>query len=417
MRIFANNEFNMDIIKEILNTYYLATDIPIFFMNELGNVFCSANEKPKFCKLFEEFTQDSCPCSQSHLYASKQSEVLGDSYVFFCPAGLIHYTVSVVQNKIFRGAFIAGPILMNYPDEIMVDGIIQKYAFSISDRADILFSLKLIPVIDPSKVHYLSKLLFYVVSNFLDEEKGFLYKRREKSLQQSHISNVIQNMKSQQDKSLYPYESEKELLTKIKHGDIIGAKSILNDIIGEIFFTSGGSIEDIKKYIIELCALLSRAAIEDGANSHKVFNLKNNYMDRLHNLNTLEDVSYWTINILNSFTDSVFNLGESKYSKLMKKALVYINNHYNKHITLDEVANLIHLSSSYFSSLFKREVGVNFSKYLNQVRIEESKKLLKDTDYSILQIAMEVGFEDQSYFTKVFKNNVGITPKEFRRDK
>ena len=79
------------------------------------------------------------------------------------------------------------------------------------------------------------------------------------------------------------------------------------------------------------------------------------------------------------------------------------------------MAHLLHLSSSYFSSLFKKETGVNFSTYLSQVRIEESKKLLKNTNYTIMQIAMEVGFEDQSYFTKVFKNNTGLTPKEFRR--
>lgn len=209
MKIYNNNKLNFDIIKGILDTYYFSTDISVFFINDLGNVLCSSNDKARFCKIFEDHMRDMCPCSQSHLFASKQSEVLGDSYVFYCPVGLIHYTVPVIFENIFRGAFIAGPILMNYPDEIMVNGIVQKYGFSLSDRADILLSLKLIPVIDPLKVHHLSKLLFYIVSNFLGKEKDLLYKRQEISNQQSYISEVIQDMKRKQpDKSIYPYEYE-----------------------------------------------------------------------------------------------------------------------------------------------------------------------------------------------------------------
>ena len=200
------------------------------------------------------------------------------------PVGLIHYTVPVIFENIFRGAFIAGPILMNYPDEIMVNGIVQKYGFSLSDRADILLSLKLIPVIDPLKVHHLSKLLFYIVSNFLGKEKDLLYKRQEISNQQSYISEVIQDMKRKQpDKSIYPYEYENKLINKIKNGDVAGGKAIVNDIIGCIFFTSGGNIDDIKKHIIDLCSLLSRALIEGGDRSKKIYRLRSNYIRSLTN--------------------------------------------------------------------------------------------------------------------------------------
>ena len=57
-----------------------------------------------------------------------------------------------------------------------------------------------------------------------------------------------------------------------------------------------------------------------------------------------------------------------------------------------------------------------FSNYLNKIRIEQSKLLLKNTDSSIVEIAMEVGFEDQSYFSKVFKNLTKMTPKQYRQN-
>ena len=64
--------------------------------------------------------------------------------------------------------------------------------------------------------------------------------------------------------------------------------------------------------------------------------------------------------------------------------------------------------------LFKKSTGSSFKEYLNMVRIEESKRLLSNTDFSIIDIAIAVGFEDQSYFSKVFKKFTGLTPKQFR---
>lgn len=112
--------------------------------------------------------------------------------------------------------------------------------------------------------------------------------------------------------------------------------------------------------------------------------------------------------------EKVFKLSTGKNAEIIKSAINYINTNYMKNITLETVADYIHLNPSYFSSLFKKETGMNFSDYLNKVRIEESKKLLKNKNYSILEISIEVGFQDQSYYSKVFKKITGITPKEYR---
>ena len=94
--------------------------------------------------------------------------------------------------------------------------------------------------------------------------------------------------------------------------------------------------------------------------------------------------------MLDSFTQNVFNFNESKNPVLIQKCISYINEHYNEDINLETVANIVHLNPSYFSSIFKKEVGVSFSNYLNKIRIEQSKLLLKKTDSSIVEIALEV---------------------------
>ena len=226
----------------------------------------------------------------------------------------------------------------------------------------------------------------------------------------------IQTIKDEQNVEFYSYETEKELLLKVRNGDVIGAKNILNDMIGRILFASGNNINVIKSKTLELCTLLSRASIDGGADSNTIIDLNSKFLYKISNIKNIEDLSYWVVHMLDSFTQNVFNFNESKNPVLIQKCISYINEHYNEDINLEKVANIVHLNPSYFSSVFKKEVGVSFSNYLNKIRIEQSKLLLKNTDSSIVEIAMEVGFEDQSYFSKVFKNLTKMTPKQYRQN-
>lgn len=98
----------------------------------------------------------------------------------------------------------------------------------------------------------------------------------------------------------------------------------------------------------------------------------------------------------------------------MKKTAEYITGHFSEAITLAEAASFVHMNPSYLSKLFKNVTGMTFTEYLNKVRLEEAKRLLNHTDYSIIDIAVACGFSNQSYFTKVFKKYTGTTPKQYR---
>mgnify|MGYP000954048322 FL=1 len=115
------------------------------------------------------------------------------------------------------------------------------------------------------------------------------------------------------------------------------------------------------------------------------------------------------------FTDLVFDLKEAKHADLIHKALRYIQSNYQGKITLEEVATLVNLSPSYFSKVFKEGMNCSFTSYLNRYRIDQSKLLLKTTAIPLSEIGALVGFEDQSYFTKIFKKNTGMLPGKYRR--
>ena len=84
-------------------------------------------------------------------------------------------------------------------------------------------------------------------------------------------------------------------------------------------------------------------------------------------------------------------------------------------ITLDEIAEHVSMSKSHISKIFNEGMGVSISTYINRTCIERSKRLLKSTTLTIAEIAVLTGFEDQSYYTKQFKAETGLSPKEFRK--
>lgn len=99
---------------------------------------------------------------------------------------------------------------------------------------------------------------------------------------------------------------------------------------------------------------------------------------------------------------------------IILKAITYIRNHYQEGVSLDEVAEQLDITPEYLSTLFNREVGENFTSFLKKFRMSHAKRLLKGTDKKISDIALEVGYSDPKYFSRVFKTEEGISPGEYR---
>lgn len=93
----------------------------------------------------------------------------------------------------------------------------------------------------------------------------------------------------------------------------------------------------------------------------------------------------------------------------------YIQNHYSEQITLEEVSKEVGLSSAYFSVLFKKETEVGFAKYLMNVRMEQTKVLLRETNLPVAEICKKVGYNDLKHFTHTFEKAAGVKPALYRK--
>lgn len=99
---------------------------------------------------------------------------------------------------------------------------------------------------------------------------------------------------------------------------------------------------------------------------------------------------------------------------IVQKAAAWIDSHYAESLTLASVAERYHVESSYFSKIFRQEMGINLILYITQKRMEKSKQYIRDSEIGLMEIAFMVGYDDYTYFSRVFKKNEGMSPREYR---
>ena len=185
-------------------------------------------------------------------------------------------------------------------------------------------------------------------------------------------------------------------------------------MLGRIYFTSGNNFEIIRTRTIELLALLSRAIAENGGGQAEVYQMTEEALHSIVAAKDLTELSYILLEILDMFIERAFCEQKVPDSPSLQKAVSYVNEHYFEPITLEDIAGYVGLNPTYFSAMFKKQMQVSFSEYLTQRRITQAKVLLKNSNMPIVEVSIAVGFENQSYFSKVFKKHLGMTPKQFR---
>lgn len=130
---------------------------------------------------------------------------------------------------------------------------------------------------------------------------------------------------------------------------------------------------------------------------------------------SIKEILQYLTKIIGKSMDQIIEDRKQADTKPIRLAKQYIQHNYMNPISLDEVSSYVGFSASYFSTLFKKESGRNFLEYLSEVRMNQAKELLKETNLSIAVICEQVGYSDLKHFTKSFKKITGIKPNEYRK--
>ena len=223
-----------------------------------------------------------------------------------------------------------------------------------------------------------------------------------------------QNYRSIRD--LYLIE-EPSLIAAIKRGDKPNAIEIINRILVGIYFIGRDRHNLLKSFLLELVVTMSRTAVEAGGDPTEL--LGNNYSSfaELAKIDNDEDLCKWLVNMLEKMIDAINANKQYPNSVLIVEAINYMQENLNTEISRDLVAEIACLSPSHFSRVIKQTFGQSFTDLLSKFRVDKAKEMLLHTDKSLIQIAYDCGFNDQSYFTKVFQKYASQTPGEYRRSR
>jgi two-component system response regulator YesN len=326
-------------------------------------------------------------------------------------------------RNIYIGCVTCGPVLMWDLDDMARQEIAHRTAGLDLDQDLLLKHCEKIRIYSGKSVQASADLLFMAVNYLAQAGVTTLEHRRELNFQQARIAELIFEKKQAEETitalersvpESYPLHKEKELLGRVRLGDRAGAREILNEILGEIFLYNAGNLDVIKARVLELVVVLSRAAVEGGARLERMLGLNYELLTGILAISSFDELCMMIRNILDSMLDNVYETRNVKNADTLGTALRYIREHYARPITLDDAAHSVFLSPFYLSHTFKDELGITFIEYLTRVRMEEAKKLLSDKSLSMQAIAEGVGYDDASYFSKVFKKNVGVTPNKYR---
>ncbi|MCD8217945.1 MAG: helix-turn-helix domain-containing protein [Clostridiales bacterium] len=399
-----------------LSVFWQATGVSLSVLNEYGEVRESFGQTCEYCELIHQESEMEQKCRQVHKDAGLRSRELGDCYFFVCHGNMVHIAIALMDRDRYAGSVLAGPMLMEYPDAATLDAVIKQCNIPAGCRSIFFSAMRDVLLVEPRRVYYIGELLFRLIYNLLSEDSAkMLDRHRQKHSQQEMIGESLQNMKTADNMRNIQEKQETELVELIEAGDIEQVQVILNDILGGIYFSSGNDLQLIKIRTNELVSVIYRRLLQKGIDSNEMYEMVSEFQKNSARSSDVTEISYELGLVLRKFVEIMHDGIHQEASDLVCKSLDYIHKNYRERITLEDTAEHVAVSPAHLSRLFKEDMGIGFAAYVNKIRMKKAKELLQESDRSLVDIALSVGYSNQQYFSMVFKREYGISPGQYRR--
>ncbi len=176
------------------------------------------------------------------------------------------------------------------------------------------------------------------------------------------------------------------------------------------------SVNLVKKLMIEMLSRFSQKATALGGTIEEIeVQESRKHYQKIVNITSFKDMQSWWMEFLPKFSRLFFTRQKKTESDIIQSALDYIEVNLDKPIQLSDVAKIIGVSEPYLSSYFKSTMNENFIPYVNRLKMKRAKELLKDGKL-VYQVSDILGYENATYFSKVFKRVEGMTPEQYRKN-
>ena len=302
----------------------------------------------------------------------------------------------------------AGPFLLVEPEDFC--------ACELGGHEELLPLVREIPYVDAARATQLSTLL-YMASGYLSSVSA-VESMRECSADgaiQGQISAYIMELKQSGESAAYPFDKEQALLGAMASGERAKAEQLLTQILSHILIASGSSLPRAKAYAGGLLTMMVRSVMQhtdDPALLEKNMLL---FDQELHAAGDMSALCRLMMRILHTLMDGMFKFRDARHADALHRAAQYIRTHLGDRLDLETVAGASCLSPAYFSRIFREETGVSVQQAIMDARLKRACELIEYGGLRLSDIALMVGFQDQSYFSRAFQKAYGVTPTQYKR--
>lgn len=311
--------------------------------------------------------------------------------------------------------YVMGPFFVSQNDPETYTEYLAPMKLSKEAEEILRAGLQTLPVINHFAVAQNAVLLHYCVrqEKLSTDDIAYYVSQPRHQKQRKRVET------NQFEKSSGRWAMEQELLNRIRRGDL-SASDVLTGAGQNHAIRAFGSVRNLqsaKLNIHQLLTLISRAAVDGGLPQRTSFSLCSEYRDKLEKCTTASQLEAVSNEIVRDYAARVHNMKRfAKCSPQIRLCCEYIDTHPGDKLTLEELAQKAGYSHFHMSRKFHKEMNCSIIEYIQRSKLERAKYLLTHTEQSVDDISAELGFNSRSYFTTVFKNQIGMAPSDYRKE-
>lgn len=317
--------------------------------------------------------------------------------------------------------FFAGPYLTDIPsrdriesltrltDEVQTVDFLMRYYSSLPIIEDENYLLSMMTA--------LAKELWGAESGISMEYIDYAIPDDTTPIEHSSVGRTLTETKLDLRTLEQNYENEKILMEAVSSGKLHRLNAVASSV-----YTNGAeerlpdSLRDRKNYLIILKTLLRKAAEYGGVHPLHIHRISSDFANDIENLHTVRESLILQENMIRSYCLLVKKYSLKKYSLFVSRAITLVQYDLTADLSLGAIASKLNVNASYLSDLFHRECGMTLTEYVAKERVDHAVHLLNNTKKTVQEVAAECGILDASYFTKLFKKRIGVTPNQYREE-
>lgn len=417
-----NSKIFIDASYEPIKAFTNFFSIPVTFFNLQGDIEFEYNKEKKVCSYLNIYNQDHSKCKKYLLNAFTTSSYSDEPYFFSCDCGLLNIVVPHFRENKKIGYFVAGPITPNkYNDrniQRLFTNIFAKASVDTSQsKSDILSFTQILKMFKDTKIFTFTELhdisiIFNGLSRFATNPTNEAKIYNKSNLINQNYIEFLNNHKSMSTIH-YPYDIEEKLLSTYFVMDYNTLTNYFNQYLEKMILYESGDIEKVKIHLIEFFTILSKS---NPTLTTTFWGSNQQTIKELQKISDFINLQQFIDSYIKESTNKDLRIAKTIKSDIIIETLKLLSTNEGLTLSLENVSKQLHVNASYLSTLFKKELKMTYSDYVINMRVNKAKHLLKTTSEPLIDICYKCGFKSQSYFAKVFKYVVNISPSQYRRD-